>query len=226
MKLPVPMKRTMPPRAGWALLAALAYQCLVYSGTRLFTAGRHHWHMATALDRAVPFLPWTVAVYVGAYFLWAANYVLAVRRGEDRAWRFLAADMLGKTVCLAVFLLLPTAELRPAVPESAPLGGLLELIYLLDTPDNLFPSIHCLNSWLCWAGVRSCRDIPAGYRAFSLAAALAVCLSTLTTRQHVLADVIGGLVLGELCWQIAGRTGLGAWYGRLWRGRKAVRDER
>ncbi len=225
MKLTASSDRAFPPRAGWALLAALAYQCLVFSGTRLFTAGWRHWHMTTDLDLAVPFLPWTVAVYVGAYFFWAVNYVLALRLGEERAWRFLAADMLGKSVCLAAFLLLPTAQLRPAVPEGAPLGGLLEIIYLLDTPDNLFPSIHCLNSWLCWAGLRGCRDVPAGYRAFTLAAALAICLSTLTTKQHVLADMIGGLILGELCWQIAGRTGLGAWYGRLWAGRKAVRHE-
>lgn len=217
MQLPAAQNRPMPPRAGRALLAALIYQCLVYSGTRLFTVGWRHWHMTTALDRAAPFLPWTVAVYVAAYFFWAANYMLAVRQGEDRAWRFLAADMLGKTVCLVVFLLLPTATVRPAIPEDAPLGGLLGLIYMLDTPDNLFPSIHCLNSWLCWAGIRDCGSVPAGYRAFSLCMALAVALSTLTTKQHVLADAAAGFALGELCWRAAGRTGLGAWYGRLWR---------
>lgn len=216
MKRTAPLTRPLPPRTGWALAAALAYQCLVYSGTRVFTAGWRHWHMATALDRAMPLLPWTVAVYVAAYLFWAANYTLTARRGPDRAWRLLAADMLGKTVCLAAFLLLPTATVRPAVPAGVPLGGLLKIIYLLDTPDNLFPSIHCLNSWLCWAGIRGDRDIPAWYRAFSLCMALAIGLSTLTTGQHVLADVAAGFVLGELCWQVAGRTGLGAWYGRLW----------
>lgn len=216
MKLTAAPDRSLPPRTGPALAAALLYQCLAYSGTRVFTAGWRHWHMALALDQAMPFLPWTVAVYVGAYIFWVFNYLLAVRRGADRAWRLLAADILGKSVCLAAFLLLPTAAVRPAIPEGAPLGGLLGLIYALDTPDNLFPSIHCLNSWLCWAAIRGDRDIPAGYRAFSLVMTLAIALSTLTTKQHVLADVLAGVALGELCWQIAGRTGLGAWYGRLW----------
>ena len=226
MKLRPSRYGPLPPRTGWALAGALLYQCIVFSGTRLFTAGWRHWHMATALDGAVPFLPWTVAVYVAAYFFWAANYLLAVRQGEDRAWRFLAADMLGKTVCLGTFLLLPTAIIRPVIPAEAPLGRLLGLIYMLDTPDNLFPSIHCFNSWLCWAGIRGRGEVSARYRAFSLLMALAVGVSTLTTRQHVLADVAAGFALGELCWQLAGRTGLGAWYGRLWRRRKGGQDGR
>lgn len=46
-------------------------------------------------------------------------------------------------------------------------------------------------------------------------AALAVFVSTLTTKQHVIADVIGGALLAEVTWQIAGRTHLGAWYGMI-----------
>ena len=38
----------------------------------------------------------------------------------------------------------------------------------------------------------------AKYRHFSLAMAVAVCISTLTTRQHVIFDVGGGVVLAEV----------------------------
>lgn len=199
------------------LLFAFLFQCLVYSGSRLFTAGWAHTDMTTALDAATPFLPWTVAIYVLAFLFWAVNYNLAALQGGAGAWRFLAADVLGKAVCLALFLLLPTTNLRPPIPEGAALGWLMRLIHLLDTPDNLFPSIHCFNSWLCWAGIRNRRDIPTLWRYLSLVFALAIGLSTLTTKQHVMADVLAGFALGELCWQLAGRTGLGAWYGRLWR---------
>ena len=40
-------------------------------------------------------------------------------------------------------------------------------------------------------------------------------VSTLTTKQHVIADVIGGALLAEVTWQIAGHTHLGAWYGMI-----------
>ncbi len=213
-----PVRRTLIPTYGrWPLLGALVFQCAVYWGAKALTGGWYHYDMTTALDRAVPLFPWTVVIYAGAYLFWAANYILAVRQGEETGFRLLAADLLGKAVCLAVFLLLPTAAVRPEVPADAPLGRAVALLYALDTPDALFPSLHCFNSWLCWAGVRGQKGVPAWYRAFSLVFALAVAVSTMTTKQHVLADVVAGLALGELCWQVAGRAGLGARYGRLWR---------
>ena len=92
---------------------------------------------------------------------------------------------------------------------------MLALLYQMDAADNLFPSIHCLNSWFCYIAVRSRREIPRWYQRFSFWAALAVFVSTLTTKQHVIADVIGGALLAEVTWQIAGRTHLGAWYGMI-----------
>lgn len=44
----------------------------------------------------------------------------------------------------------------------------MRLLYWIDAADNLFPSIHCLVSWLCWIGVRRRRDIPYGYSFFHL----------------------------------------------------------
>ena len=92
---------------------------------------------------------------------------------------------------------------------------MLSLLYQMDAADNLFPSIHCLNSWFCYIAVRGRQEIPRWYQRFSFWAALAVFVSTLTTKQHVIADVIGGALLAEVTWQIAGRTHLGAWYGMI-----------
>lgn len=218
-----PVRRPLIPAYGrWPLLLAAVSQCAVFWGAKAITAGWYHYDMTTALDRALPFLPWTSVIYVGAFLFWAVNYILVLRLGEESGFRLLAADLLGKAVCLAVFLLLPAANVRPEIPADAPLGWLLGLVYALDTPEALFPSMHCFSSWLCWTAVRGRRDIPAWYRVFSLIFALAVAVSTLTTRQHVLADAAAGLALGELSWQLAGRTGLAARYRRLWRGKKVT----
>lgn len=80
----------------------------------------------------------------------------------------------------------------------------MRLLYRVDAADNLFPSIHCLVSWLCWIGVRKRKDIPTIYRYISLIASLLVCISTLTTKQHVIVDVIGGIALAECSYMIAG----------------------
>lgn len=77
--------------------------------------------------------------------------------------------------------------------------------YRIDAPVNLFPSIHCLVSWLCWAGVRNRKELPRRYRRSAFWMAAAVCVSTLTTKQHVLWDAAGGIALAEFSYWAAGR---------------------
>ena len=97
-------------------------------------------------------------------------------------------------------VLVPATNIRPEIIGDTVWDMLMKLLYSIDAADNLFPSIHCLVSWFCWIGVRKRRDIPVLYRYFSLAMAVAVCISTLTTRQHVIADVVSGVVLAEACY--------------------------
>ena len=59
--------------------------------------------------------------------------------------------------------------------------------------------------------------------------AVAVCLSTLTTRQHVLPDVAGGILLSELCYWVAGSRKLlsaySAFIDRLLIGTKQIKEK-
>ena len=189
----------------WRLLlppAALLWNQLVYWGGAALAETRHHYQFSTALDRAIPLIPWTVCIYFGCYAFWALHYCLCAAV-PLRARRFFTADFIAKGVCFVFFVGLPTTMARPAVQGLNVWESLVRALYILDAPVNLFPSIHCLNSWLCWA---SARDIPAfsrGYKAFALCAAAAVCVSTLTLRQHVLLDVAGGILLAEVCWRLA-----------------------
>ena len=189
----------------WRLLlppAALLWNQLVYWGGAALAETRHHYQFSTALDRAIPLIPWTVCIYFGCYAFWALHYCLCAAV-PLRARRFFTADFIAKGGCFVFFVGLPTTMARPAVQGLNVWESLVRALYILDAPVNLFPSIHCLNSWLCWA---SARDIPAfsrGYKAFALCAAVAVCVSTLTLRQHVLLDVAGGILLAEVCWRLA-----------------------
>lgn len=76
----------------------------------------------------------------------------------------------------------------------------MQFLYNIDSADNLFPSIHCTVSWLCWVGIRKSKNITLVYRYFSLIFAILVCISTLTTRQHVIADDISGILIAEFAY--------------------------
>lgn len=204
------------PMYAWVpLIAEFTLNMLVYSGAKLIAGGWRHYNLETSLDRAVPFVPWTVLIYFGCYFFWIANYIISVRQGRREAYRFLSADFLAKCICFLFFLGLPTTNIRPEVTGSTVWDNAMRFLYWADSADNLFPSIHCLTSWMCYIGVRGRKKIPAWYRAFSCLMAAAVFISTLTTKQHVAVDVAGGVLLAEVCYLIAGKTRLGELYGNF-----------
>lgn len=186
------------------LLFALAWNQIVYNGTRLIAKSWYHYDMTTPLDSLVPFLPWTVVIYFSCYLFWVVNYYLCAAQDAAERDRFFCADALAKAVCLVFFLAIPTTNVRPEIVEENIWGAVMKFLYRIDAADNLFPSIHCAVSWLCWIGVRGRKRIPLLYRVFSFIAAVAVCIATMTTRQHVLADVISGVALAEICYFAAG----------------------
>ena len=209
------MKRFLKSPVLLYLIVSLAVNMLTYNGTRLLSHGWRHYDMTSAADSLIPFLPWTIVIYLGCYVFWVVNYGMGCLQDEQEAKRFLCAECMAKLVCWACFLLLPTTNLRPEVDGTGFFDAAMRWLYRTDAADNLFPSIHCLTSWFCVIAVRRQAQIPVWYKAASVVMALAVCLSTLTTRQHVIPDVFAGVLLAELSYQLVCRTHLFDWYDQL-----------
>lgn len=205
----------LPDYARLPLLVTLIWNAVAYYGTRLLTQNWHHHLIELPVDQQIPFLPWTVSIYYGCYVIWTINYILCARQDKQTAYRFLSADFLAKTVCLVCFLVFPTTNTRPVVEAEGFWNRVVQGLYAADAADNLFPSIHCLTSWFCYIGLRGNRDIPRWYQTFSFWAAVAVFLSTLTTKQHVVVDVFGGVGLASFCYWITGHTSFARIYGRV-----------
>lgn len=203
-------------RRFWLLpLLAVIWNQLVYGGGQLLARSAYHHSLEVWADGLIPFLPWTVSIYLGCFLFWTVLYLYFARGDRVFALRFFSADLMAKGVCFLFFLLLPTTNLRPPVPGDGLWDHLLRFVYQVDAPSNLFPSIHCLVSWLCFIGARNCKNLPPwAVRSTGLTAAL-ICLSTLTTRQHVLADVAGGILLAELSWWAAGSPYISQPFSRL-----------
>lgn len=148
----------------------------------------------TALDEAIPFVPHTVWIYVCEY----GAIVLLYARARDvvNANRFVYAFVALQVVSLCIFMLWPTTYPRTQFPLSpdldAPTHALLTFLRSIDTPANCCPSLHvasiCLPAFFFRAEHR--RTLPILW-----AGTAAISLSTLTTKQHYVIDVVGGLVL-------------------------------
>ena len=192
---------------GWSLpplIAILAVNCLIYWGSSALTAGRYHYDFTTAFDRAVPLLPVFVWFYILAFPFWAVGYLLAARRGKDMFYRFVATDLTIHFICFICFILIPTTNIRPEIPGNTLSEKILALVYSLDggnSPSNLFPSIHCYVSWMCWKGVEGSEKVPKWYQRFSLVFAILIIISTQVLKQHYIVDAAAALLLVEFFWR-------------------------
>lgn len=201
------------PKIMWLpLFLSLICNSIAYYGSRLLTMDRVHYNLSNRFDEQIPFVPWTVAIYLGCYGFWSVNYVIGCRQQKEKAFRFISADFFAKLVCMLCFLIFPTTNTRPIVEGASLWDEWMRLLYRMDAADNLFPSIHCLTSAFCFIAVRENGRVPKWYRGVSFLIAASVCISTLTTKQHVLIDVIAGVMLAEGSYLFVKKSGFSKWY--------------
>lgn len=169
--------------------------CALYLG-----ADQLHWReplalRSGALDAALPFLPWSIWVYLSQFVLLPTSIIKA-RDDADRGTALFA--MLAATaLAAAVFVLWPTTLPRTVVPDSGATGLAWALLHAADTPNNCFPSLH-----VALAAIAGATLWRSGRPALALAWPPGIALSTLTTRQHVVLDVLAGLLLAAVAWSL------------------------
>ena len=204
------------PRYMWIpLILALVCNSVAYFGTRIYTTSKYHYILSSKLDDMIPLVPYWIIIYWGCYLFWGINYVLGCRQDKDEAYRFISADFLAKIICMIIFILFPTTNIRPVIVGGDFWNDAMLNLYSMDAADNLFPSIHCLTSWFCYIAVRKNDDIPKSYKAISFILAVMVFISTLTTKQHVIVDVIGGVALAEFSYWFVQKSGFTRLYRKV-----------
>ncbi len=213
------MNRPVSKETKWyfavSLTVTLITNRLVFMLPRLVNRGFYHWNLVTPYDAYVPALPWTILIYFGCFGWWYYIYWLVACRDRREADRFYCANALSKIICMLIFILFPTTMTRATLSGDGFWEKALAFLYRIDEADGLFPSVHCLLAWFCWIGIRGKKDVPFAIRFASFLCALAVFASTLTTKQHVLPDLGGGLLLAELSYRLADIPALRDRYGRF-----------
>lgn len=174
-------------------LGAGSVQSLVY-----FAIGNAHLDrstelLRTQLDDAIPFIPATSWLYLPFY---AAIFIIAIAGFQTRAHfnRGLVGVGLILLVGLICHRLIPAAYPRPVLHPPYPdvSYAFMAWVQAVDPPGNVFPSLHVAHT--CSLALILHHENPRlGRVTIALAAVLA--LSTLTTKQHFVADVVSGFLL-------------------------------
>ncbi len=187
----------------FALIAATI--ALAFYVTRLFTTNGFHYDVSIPLDDKIPLVPEFIVVYILAYAQWVLVLLLASREGRDFYHRAASAELLGKLMAIPFFLFLPTRMLRPVIHGSGIFEELTKLIYFFDAPDNLFPSLHCMDSWFCLRLMVPMKKVPGWAKWVNGVFTLLVIASVVLVKQHLFVDIFGGIAVAEAALFLARR---------------------
>ena len=197
------IQKLLPDYAIRPLILALAANFIIYFGVSQLRDHLTFHSLALPVDDRIPFLAPFIIFYILAYVQWIVNYLLIAREGKTFCYRFIYGDVISKLFCLIFFLFFPTTLVRPEVTGHSICDQLVRLVYQMDAPVNLFPSIHCLESWCCIHAALRMKKTPHWYLPATIVMSLCVFASTLLVKQHVFVDIFGGILVFEAGYYLA-----------------------
>ncbi|MBI2711677.1 MAG: phosphatase PAP2 family protein [Bdellovibrio sp.] len=153
------------------------------------------------IDRAVPFIPETVWIYTSEYYFFIVVYLTC--KDIVNLNKYFYSFLVLQAVCVLMFWVWPTTYPRDIFPLPSDLDPLTHFIFsslrAADTPANCCPSLHVssvyLSSFIFLDDQR--KKFP-----FFFLWATAIAVTTLTTKQHYLVDVIAGLLMALLSYWV------------------------
>ncbi len=184
-------------RHAWVLLYALIYMPWF---RYLEQRSVHRYYLIhSPLDDCIPF----VEYFIVPYLLWfifvfagVAYFFFTDKKGYYRLTAFLFSGM---TIFLIICTLFPNGtHLRPETFAHDNLfTDLVRILYSIDTPTNVLPSIHVFNSLgICFAiGHSEALKQKKWIRYGTYAAAGLIILSTMFLKQHSVTDVFAATVM-------------------------------
>src|SRR5450432_3001020 len=186
-----------PARYRWAVGLGLAgAQSAMYFGIGHAHLTRSTELLRTRLDDAIPFWPWTAWCYLPFY---AGTFLLTI--GGFRHRRLFARTAMAVVLVRALGAMghlfagaeYPRPVLYPPYPNLS--YAFMAWVQHVDPPGNVFPSLHVAHTTMLSLLLLKDRPI-LGRVALVMATMLAI--STLTTKQHFIADVLSGYLLAFL----------------------------
>lgn len=183
----------MPPLRQNILLglSIVAFAMPMYTATNIIYGDRPGLSLATFVDNAIPFAPFTILGYVLVYvFVFLPVFTIRHRKIFTRV---VVGFFLISLLTVPFFVFFPVRVPRPGVPtqESFFYWG-VAFNYILDKPVNAFPSLHVGNAVFAAA---CCVKLSPRVGLWGILGATLIAFSTLTLRQHFLADVVAATII-------------------------------
>lgn len=159
----------------------------------------------SVFDERIPFCEYFILPYFFWFIYVAATmiYVIFFCKEQKERKSFIFSFCVGMTAFLIVSYIYPNGhELRPDISGDGIFIQAVRLLYRIDTPTNILPSMHVFVTVACSIALFRQKE-PRVYRWFApfvWACSILIILSTLFLKQHTVVDVVLAFVLNVVCY--------------------------
>lgn len=176
---------------------------------------RDPYPIESVLDGYIPFWEWMVIPYLLWFAYIALGHLFFLFKSREEFVRMCIFLYTGMTVCLVIYTVFPNCQnLRVdynTIGRDNILVDVVKMIQGVDTPDNVLPSIHCLNSIGMHIAIAKSKKITK-YRNLivwsSFVLMVLICMSTVMLKQHSILDVFAAIALSVPLYFLAYKTKL------------------
>ncbi len=153
------------------------------------------------IDSVVPFLPYSVWIYISEYIFFIAVYMTC--KDLVNLNKYFYSFLILQIVSVFIFWVWPTTYPRQLFPLPDHLNPITHYVFTTlratDTPANCCPSLHVSSVYL--SAFIFLDDQKKKFPFFFLWGT-AIAISTLTTKQHYLIDVVSGFFMALITYWI------------------------
>ncbi|KOA21510.1 PAP2 superfamily protein [Clostridium homopropionicum DSM 5847] len=168
----------------------------------LNTSERGVYSLSTEFDSKIPFIKEFIIPYIIWYPFIFIFMIYICFKDKKAYYRTLISLNLGLIICYVIFYFYQTTVIRPEVAGNDIFSSIVKIIYNNDNPYNCFPSVHVITTFIVMKGVQIATDNKLILKLVNIIGILII-ISTQFVKQHVILDLLSGIILGETVFAIS-----------------------
>lgn len=154
--------------------------------------------ISSPVDDFIPFCEYFIIPYLLWFFFIPCTLFALMFFDRDSFWKMVAMMFIGNLICLLLYSLFPNSvETKHLVSNENFFCKLVNILYHTDTPTNVCPSIHVLDTFAAHIALSRSRlsEKHTWLKGFSGVFLVLICIATVTLKQHSIIDVFASFVL-------------------------------
>lgn len=166
------------------------------------------------IDDQIQLFSPAILIYFFAFFQWINAIIILLKQETSITYKYTSSIIIGSLIAFAIFMLYPTAIIRPEVTGTSFFDKWIKLTFQIDNIICAMPSFHCFVSTMVIFIIKDSTSNKS-YLYLNIFISILVYISTLLTKQHYFIDVPTGILLAFISVFITNKYNLSKLFNKL-----------